>query len=485
MTNHVPVLSEPILLGPSAQSVYSNRGRFAFFSVLAGLGLVMLASTMPLFRSEEREHFADSVPHIIMASTHPESAAKFFHGKVTPSSANLFQPARRQARNVEVAAYSPEQLAFLERKQKETGRQFESSVATLERPRFSTEQMAFLKRKEIDYNEVRRDLEKMMDDPSWDDGSYGPLLIRLGWHSSGTYSKETNTGGSSGAAMRFMTGTEAQDPENAGLDHARQYLETVKAKYPSMSYSDMWILAAYVAIEHMGGPKIEFKPGRLDVPDERRCPEWDGPKIDGQKSSRLPHAEYGLMEGFDRNEVLDSEGRIKGWENLAQHMRDVFYRMGFNDREIVALMTGGHLWGRCHPEHSGYAGPWVEEMTKWSNEYAADMIEDDWRMVTHDDTWLDEIGAKELRPAPGKRQYVNKFPPWEKPVDEEEPNQMMLVADMVLLWDQEFKKTLEIYAEDNTGHDDNTILRDDFAAAYKKLTELGTTNLRVCPFAHA
>jgi hypothetical protein len=83
----------------------------------------------------------------------------------------------------------------------------------------------------------------------------------------------------------------------------------------------------------------------------------------------------------------------------------------FNDREIVALLCGGHVYGRCHPTASGYAGPWVEEPTKFSNEYAADMVGDEWRLVTHDDTWLDAQGAAELRPARGKQQYVNKKKP--------------------------------------------------------------------------
>ena len=189
----------------------------------------------------------------------------------------------------------------------------------------------------IDYNAVRAELKTLMDDPNWDDGSYGPLLIRLAWHSSGTYSKYTNSGGSEGAAMRFVHGTEAKDPENAGLDHAIKYLQPIKDKYPLMSYSDMWILAAYVAIEHMGGPSIGFKPGRVDAPSEKACPEWDGPAIDGQASSRLPHAEYGLVEGFDRDKVLDSEGRILGWEKLAQHMRDVFYRMASTTARSLRL----------------------------------------------------------------------------------------------------------------------------------------------------
>eukprot|EP00747_Dinoflagellata_sp_TGD_P049063 gnl/TRDRNA2_/TRDRNA2_145981_c0_seq1.p1 gnl/TRDRNA2_/TRDRNA2_145981_c0~~gnl/TRDRNA2_/TRDRNA2_145981_c0_seq1.p1 ORF type:complete len:486 (+),score=73.33 gnl/TRDRNA2_/TRDRNA2_145981_c0_seq1:65-1522(+) len=485
MSGQVPDLSEPILGGEGARNVNANGRRFALLSALTGVGL-LLVHMLPSSSTGGWGHITVRSPYTLMASMHPEVATKLFNGKTLPA-ANLRQPARPQVRNIVAAAYSPEQLAFLQRKEMETGKKFESSVATIgahDAANFSPEQLAFLKRKELDYNAVRADLKKMMDDPDWDDGSWGPTLIRLGWHTSGTYSKYTDTGGSSGAAMRLMHGSEAQDPENAGLEHARAFLEPIKTKYPSMTYSDLWVLAAYVAIEHMGGPTIEFKPGRTDVRDDKRCPEWDGPAIDGKASSRLPHAEYGLVEGFDRSQVLDSQGRIKGWENLAQHIRDVFYRMGFGDREIVALMTGGHLWGRCHPEASGYAGPWVEEMTKWSNEYAADMIEDPWRMVTNDDTWLDEIGAEELRPAPGKRQYVNKFPPWEKPVDKDEPNQMMLVADMVLLWDQKFRPTLEEYAVDDTGTDDNFALRRDFAAAYKKLTELGTSNLRACPFAH-
>jgi catalase (peroxidase I) len=77
-------------------------------------------------------------------------------------------------------------------------------------------------------------------------------------------------------------------------------------------------------------------------------------------------------------------GRAKGWENLAAHLRGIFRRMGLSDKELVTLMCGGHVYGRCHTEHSGYAGAWVEEPTKFSNEYAADLIEDEWMMVTHD-----------------------------------------------------------------------------------------------------
>ena len=120
-------------------------------------------------------------------------------------------------------------------------------------------------------------------------------------------------------------------------------------------------------------------------------------------------------------------------------------------------------YGRCHPNASGYAGPWVEHPTQFSNEYASDMIDDEWTLVSHGDTWLDDMGAAELRPAPGNRQFVNKVP---GKIDDE-PNQMMLLSDMVLAWDPGFRQYLEVYAEDEAK------LKDDFGAAFKKLTELG------------
>jgi catalase (peroxidase I) len=85
-------------------------------------------------------------------------------------------------------------------------------------------------------------------------------------------------------------------------------------------------------------------------------------------------------------------------------VRATFYRMGFNDREITALLCGGHLYGRCHPNLTGYAGPWVSEPTKFSNEYASDLVGDKWIEITNSSTSCPD---EEVRPAPGKRQYVS------------------------------------------------------------------------------
>ncbi|CAE7031085.1 unnamed protein product [Symbiodinium natans] len=234
------------------------------------------------------------------------------------------------------------------------------------------------------YQVVREDLRKAMTAPEWDDGSYAPILIRLAWHSSGTYNKADGTGGSNGATMRHAL--EANDPENAYLEHARELLEAVKAKHSWISYADLWILASYVALENTNGPRPKAAAQfQCDVGAETKSlKEYSGANdwvvqcecmkcvsIDLKVHStikvapgRLPGAEHGLADGME------------GWENLAQHIRDVFGRMGITDREAVALICGGHVYGRCHPEPtaSGYAGAWVEMPTLFSNEYAADMV---------------------------------------------------------------------------------------------------------------
>ena len=211
----------------------------------------------------------------------------------------------------------------------------------------------------VDYKAVKAELLAAMDNPSWDDGSLAPIFIRLAWHSSGTYDKASGTGGPNGAGMRFEK--EASDGENAGLHSARAFLEPIKRKFPAISYSDLWVLAAYVGIEHTGGPTIEFRPGRVDYDDEAAVPTVGREGVGGVG---LPGAEKYITEG------MDAEGRPNGWQGLCTHIRDeVFYRMGFNDREIVALLCGGHVYGRCHPDASGYSGPWTPTPHLLTNNY--------------------------------------------------------------------------------------------------------------------
>ncbi len=116
--------------------------------------------------------------------------------------------------------------------------------------------------------------------------------------------------------MRYEA--EGGDPANAGLQHARVFLEPVKAKHSWITYADLWTLAGVVAIKETGGPDIEWKGGRTDYVDD----------------SKLP-----------------SRGRLPDGAQGADHLRFIFYRMGFNDQEIVAL-SGAHNLGRCHSDRS-------------------------------------------------------------------------------------------------------------------------------------
>jgi len=256
----------------------------------------------------------------------------------------------------------------------------------------------------VDYEAVRKDIVALLEDPKYDDGSYGPVFIRLAWHASGTYDKASHTGGFNGATMRY--GPESLHGANAGLAIARDRLEKVKAKYPGLSYADLWTLAGSVAIESLGGPKIAWRPGRSDHPGPQ------SPNPDG----RLPDAKQGQ-----------------------DHIRSIFYRMGFNDQEIVAL-AGAHSLGRCHTDRSGFEGPWTHSPTVFSNDYYVQLLNAKWT----ERKWN------------GPKQY-----------EDESKKLMMLPADLAFIQDPEFKKYVEKYAADEA------LFFADFAKAWKKLIELG------------
>ncbi|KAF8658276.1 hypothetical protein AX16_002052 [Volvariella volvacea WC 439] len=186
---------------------------------------------------------------------------------------------------------------------------------------------------QADYQRIYNEIADLIDEAGeYDDGSYGPVFLRLAWHSSGTYDKDTKTGGSNYATMRFEP--ESLHGANAGLHVARDLLETIKQKNSWISYGDLWTLAGVAAIQEMAGPKIPWRPGRID-----------GFAKDATPDGRLPDASQG-----------------------GDHLRAIFYRMGFNDQEIVAL-SGAHALGRCHRDRSGYEGPWTFSPTTLTNDY--------------------------------------------------------------------------------------------------------------------
>jgi cytochrome c peroxidase len=256
----------------------------------------------------------------------------------------------------------------------------------------------------VDYQKVYNSIAEILEG-DYDDGSYGPVLVRLAWHASGTYDKNIGDGGSNKATMRFDP--EASHGGNAGLKIARDKLEPIKAKYPGISYGDLWTLAGVCAVQEMGGPIIPWRPGRVDGTAEDCTPD-----------GRLPD----------------------GGNPSPKHPRDIFYRMGFNDQEIVALI-GAHTLGRCHPDRSGFEGPWTNSPTTFSNSFFVELLGRKWV----EKNWK------------GPKQFVDK----------ESGELMMLPADMAFLCDKEFKKHVEIYGKDEKK------FFEDFAAAWKKLLELG------------
>jgi len=261
-------------------------------------------------------------------------------------------------------------------------------------------------KQKVDYTAVREDIKKILENERYDDGNYGPILIRLAWHAAGTYSKSDSKcpGGSDGATMRFEP--ESAHGANAGLAIARNLLEKVKTKYPGLSYADLWSLAAVVSIEEMGGPKINWRPGRIDKADGVHC----------TPNGRLPDADKG-----------------------SDHIRAIFGRMGFTDREMVCLI-GAHAVGRCHPDRSGFSGPWTFSPTSFSNDFFVQLLNNTWTKKK----WN---GPEQYEDSTGKL--------------------MMLPADLALIKDPEFKKIVQEYAADEAK------FFKDFAAAFQKLEELG------------
>lgn len=256
-----------------------------------------------------------------------------------------------------------------------------------------------------DYQKVYNRIAEVIDDADdYDNGSFGPVVVRLAWHASGTYDKATGTGGSNYATMRFQP--ESLHGANAGLHVAREVLEKIKQEFSWISYGDLWTLAGVAAVQEMAGPKVPWRPGRID--------------------------------GFESH--VPPDGRLPDASQGAPHIRDIFYRMGFDDQEIVAL-CGAHALGRCHTDRSGYDGPWTFSPTTFTNDFYKLLFDEKW-------VWKKWNGPKQLE-------------------DKKTKSLMMLPTDYVLTQDKSFKKYAKAYA------DDVDLFFKDFSAAYSKLLELG------------
>lgn len=237
-----------------------------------------------------------------------------------------------------------------------------------------------------DYQKVYNRIAEIFDEAGeYDDGSYAPVILRLAWHSSGTYDVNTKTGGSNYATMRFEP--ESLHGANAGLHVARELMEKVKQEFPWISYGDLWTLGGVCAVQEMAGPKIPWRAGRID-----------GYEKDATPDGRLPDASQG-----------------------SDHLRNIFGRMGFNDQEIVAL-SGCHAVGRCHRDRSGFDGPWTFSPTTLTNDFFKLLFDEKW-------VWRKWEGPKQLE-------------------DKKTRSLMMLPTDYVLTTDKSFRKYAKAYAED-------------------------------------
>ncbi|XP_061359956.1 probable L-ascorbate peroxidase 6, chloroplastic/mitochondrial isoform X2 [Gastrolobium bilobum] len=237
-----------------------------------------------------------------------------------------------------------------------------------------------------------------------------PLLIRLGWHDAGTYNKNIEEwpqrGGANGS-LRYEV--ELKHAANAGLVNALKLLQPIKDKYSSVTYADLFQLAGATAVEEAGGPKIPMIYGRVDVSGPEQCPE----------EGRLPDA---------------------GPPSPADHLRQVFYRMGLNDKEIVAL-SGAHTLGRSRPDRSG----WGKPETKYTKDGPGAPGGQSWTVqwLKFDNSYFKDIKQKK------------------------DEDLLVLPTDAALFEDPSFKVYAEKYAEDQEA------FFKDYAEAHAKLSNLG------------
>ena len=275
----------------------------------------------------------------------------------------------------------------------------------------------------LDYFGLKKDIEHILtESQDWwpaDYGNYGPLFIRMAWHSAGTYRTGDGRGGSSAGQQRFAPLNSW--PDNANLDKARRLLWPVKQKYGNkISWADLMVLAGNVALENMGFKTFGFSGGREDVWEPEQDVYWgaekrwleDGRHANNELENPLAAVQMGLI-------YVNPEGPEGNPDPLAsaKDIRTTFARMGMNDEETVALIAGGHTFGKAHgaaagthlgvePEKatieeqgmgwnnayksgkgkdaitSGLEVTWTSSPTKWSHDFFTFLFKFDWELTT-------------------------------------------------------------------------------------------------------
>ncbi len=350
--------------------------------------------------------------------------------------------------------------------------------------------------KKLDLEALKKDLYALMtNSQDWwpaDFGHYGPLLIRMAWHSAGTYRISDGRGGAGSGTQRFAPLNSW--PDNANLDKARRLLWPIKQKYGNkISWADLMVLAGNCALESMGFKTFGFGGGREDVwePPEDvywgKETEWLGDKRyagDRELENPLAAVQMGLI-------YVNPEGPNGNPDPLAaaRDIRETFARMAMNDEETVALIAGGHTFGKTHgagdaalvgpePEAapiesqglgwqskfgtgkggdaitSGLEVTWTSTPTRWSNNFFWNLFGYDWELSKS------PAGAQQWKPKNGAG--ADMIPDAHDPSKHHAP--AMLTTDLALRFDPAYEKISRRFFE----HPDQ--FEDAFARAWFKLT---------------
>ena len=350
--------------------------------------------------------------------------------------------------------------------------------------------------KSLDLEAVRKDLYALMtDSQAWwpaDYGHYGPFFIRMAWHSAGTYRTGDGRGGASSGTQRFAPLNSW--PDNANLDKARRLLWPIKQKYGrKISWADLMILAGNAALESMGFKTFGFGGGRADVwePEEDIYwgaeDTWLGDKRysgDRQLENPLAAVQMGLI-------YVNPEGPNGNPDPVAaaRDIRETFARMAMNDEETVALIAGGHTFGKTHgagdaglvgrePEGasieeqglgwknsfgsgfgihtttSGLEGAWTTTPTQWSNNFFENLFGYEWELTKS------PAGANQWRPKNGAG--AGLVPDAHDPAKSHAP--FMLTTDLALRMDPVYEPISRRFLENPDQ------FADAFARAWYKLT---------------
>ena len=350
---------------------------------------------------------------------------------------------------------------------------------------------------ELDYEALKKDLEELMtDSQDWwpaDYGHYGPLFIRMAWHSAGTYRVADGRDGASDGTQRFAPLNSW--PDNANLDKARRLLWPIKQKYgQKISWADLMVLTGNVALESMGFKTLGFGGGREDVWEPQKDiywgpeSEWLGDKRyseEGDLQGPLAAVQMGLI-------YVNPEGPGGNPDPLAsaEQIRETFGRMAMNDEETVALIAGGHTFGKAHgaatpegnvgpePEGapleaqglgwinshgkgnaedtitSGLEGAWTSAPAQWSHMYLSNLFAYEWELTKS------PAGAHQWKPKDGAGEGT--VPDAHDSSKRHAP--MMFTTDIALKEDPEYRKISKRFLENPKEFE------EAFAKAWYKLT---------------